>query len=354
VRRLLVSETRRIPLHAAGLLAIVLWTVAWLASGLQGGRLLSLSGVALVVCLMAATVLPRGRGACVGVGIFGVTIAAASGLVAAVDWNVASVPCRHECVLGSAVTGVLPNENLLGTTLIAALPFAYLGFTGRARIGLVLYLAGMAFATGSRGAMAAAVIILGALLVLRPSLDAERPSSIRVAAAGTLLIAAILASVYIVMHDWSSAAYPLTDRPALWNVAAEYTQESPVVGYGPDTWESLYTERGEIPRAAQHSTHNQWVDVLFTAGWVGVAVLVGMIVAMISSAGGARLAVLIALATVFLIGIGERAWSIGSIDFVSFSLLALILLGPARLKSKGQVERPPAYSRPKVVAALPG
>jgi O-antigen ligase len=346
VRRLLISETRRVTLHTAGLLAILLWTVAWLASGLQGGRLLSLSGVALLVCLMAATVLPRGRGACLGVGIFGVTLAAASGLIAALSWGDASVPCRHECVLGAALTGVLPNENLLGTTIVATLPLAYFGFRGRARTWLVVYLAGMAFASGSRGAMLAAIIVLAALLVLRPRLDGARPAPARVVAAGVLLTGAVLASVYIVLHDWSSAGYPLTERPGLWNVASEYTQESPLFGHGPDKWETLYTETGEIPHAAQHSTHNQWVDVLFTAGWVGVALLAGMVAAMIWTAGYARPAVLVALATVFMIGVGERAWSIGAADFVSFSLIALLLMGPPRVEARPGASPEPARARP--------
>ena len=352
----LISETRRVTVHTAGLFAILLWAVAWLASGLQGGRLLSLSGVVLLVCLMAATVLPRGRGACVGVGLFGVTLAIASGVLAAFRFDVASVPCPHECVLGSALTGVLPNQNLLGTALLAVLPFAYLGFRGRARIWLVVYLAGMAFATGSRGAMLGAVIIVVALLVLRPRLDADRPTPARAATAGLLLTGAVLASVYVVQHESSSTYSSLNDRPGVWRVASEYIQESPLFGYGPDRWETLYTETGEIPRAAQHSTHNQWVDVLFNAGWIGAALLVGMVVAMLRSAGYARPAVLIALATVFMIGTTERAWSIGAADFASFSLIALILLGPTRVEARDAGARArPARARPqRPVAVSPG
>ena len=354
VRRL-VSDTRRVTLHTAGLLAILLWAVAWLASGLDGGRLLSLSGVTLLVCLMAATVLPRGRGACVGVGIFAVTLAAASGLFAAVRFDIGSVECRDTCVLGSALTGLLPNENLLGTTLLAALPFAYLGFRGRARICLVLYLAAMAFATGSRGAMLGAVIVVVALLVVRPDLGGDRPAPARLVTAGLLLAAAVVASVYVSQYDWSSSTYSLTDRPQLWRVASEYSDESPLFGYGPDKWDQLYSETGEIPRAGQNSTHNQWVDVLFNAGWVGTALLVAMIVAMLWSAGSARVAVLIALATIFMIGVAERAWSIGAADFVSFSLIALILLGPTGVGTRQGARSEPARARrERPVALAPG
>ena len=334
----LISETRRVTVHTAGLIAILLWAVTWLASGLQGGPLLSLSGATLLACLVAATVLPRGRGACVGAGLFGVTLAAASGLLAAVRFDIATVACRDDCVLGAALTGVFANENLLGTALVAALPFVYLGFRGRTRIWLVAYVAGMAFATGSRGAMLTVVILVAALLIVRPRLDADRPTPGRTAIAGLLLVAALLGSIYIGQHDWPSSTHSLDDRPALWTVASEYRQEAPLFGYGPEKWETLYTQTGEIPRSAQHSTHNQWVDVVFNAGWIGAALLVSMMIAMLWSAGPARPAVLIVLATVFMIGMTERAWLIGAADFASFSLVALLLLGPTRAGARAGTE----------------
>src|SRR5919197_5470577 len=88
----------RLPVHAAGLFAICLWVLTHLAAGLHGGRLLSPRGVVLLVCLMAATVLPRGRGACLGAGIFGVTLAIGSGALAVFQHDAAFViPCRDAC-----------------------------------------------------------------------------------------------------------------------------------------------------------------------------------------------------------------------------------------------------------------
>jgi O-antigen ligase len=336
------------------LLAIILWAVAWLASGLENGPLLNLPGATLLACLVAATVLPRGRGASVGVGLFAVTLAMASGLLAAFQPDLALVPCRDYCVLGSALTGALPNENLVGTALLVALPFAYLGFRGRARNWLVVYIAFMTFATGSRGAMLGAVIVLAILFIVRPRLDADRRTPLRAAPAVALLTAAALASAYVVAHDWTSSNYSLDDRPALWRVASEYTQDAPVFGYGPDRWEQLYTQTGEIPLTAQHSTHNQLVDVLFNAGWVGVGLLVAMIVAMLWSAGYARPAILVLLATVFLLGATERAWQIGAADFASFSLIALILTGPTAVRAReATATTRPGQARRARAVALP-
>jgi O-Antigen ligase len=335
----LTSE--RVPVHAAGLFAILLWAVAQLASGLDGGRLLSPRAGVLLACLIAATVLPRGRGAPLGAGIFGVTLAIASGVLPVFRHDIAFVvPCQKACS-GLGFVGVLPNENLLGIALAASIPFAYLGFRGHARYWFTLYLAGMAIATGSRTAVLAAVITVVALVIVRPRLDADRRTPGRAAIAWVVLASAVFASVYVIRHDWDPSA--LTERPALWSVASDYIDESPWLGHGPYKWAGLYAS-SEIPRAGQRSAHNQWMDVLFVAGWVGAALFVSMVVATLSSSGRARLGVVLALATILMIGTTEGAWSVGTFDSLSFSLVALILTGPTRAGemsvSTGNIKRP--------------
>ena len=315
----------RVPVHVAALFAVLLWTIAHLASGLHGERLISLAGVVLLVCLMAATVLPGGRGACLGAGIFGVTLAITSGALAVFRYDDVFVPCREQCtVLGASLTGALPNENLLAVALTAAIPFAYLGFRGAARYWFIFYLAAMAIATTSRTAIVASVLIVTALLIVRPHIDAARVTFGRAAVAGVLLVGALFASVYVTQHDWNPSE--LTDRPHLWEVATAYLHESPAFGYGPEKWTELYRS-SEIPRAAQRSAHNQWMDVLFVAGWVGAALFVSMLAAVLWWSGHARPGVMVALATILMIGTTEGMWAIGTLDWVSFSLVALILAG---------------------------
>ena len=319
-------SARRVAIHAAALFALSLWAVAHLAGGLHSERLLSLAGGVLLVCLMAAMVLPRGRGAAVGVAIFGATLAIASAALAVFRQDAAFVSdCQGACS-GLGLTGVLPNPNLLGVSLVAALPFAFLGFRGRARYFFALYLAGMAIATGSRTAAGAAIVAIVALLVVRPRLDADRANFGRSAIAALVLAGALVASVYVVRHDWDSTA--LTDRPHLWEIASSYINQSPWFGYGPYEWAQL-AQSSDIPQAAQRSAHNQWMDVLFVAGWVGAALFVGMLLAAVWSAGRARPGVLLALATTVMLGTTEGAWSVGAFDLASFSLLALILTGEA-------------------------
>jgi O-antigen ligase len=331
------------PVHAAGLLAICLWGVAQLSTGLHGDPYLTLGGGALLVCLLAATVLPRGRGACLGAGIFAVTLAIAGGVLALLRHDVAFVvPCEGACG-GLGFTGVLPNENLLGIALAAGIPFAYLGFRGSARWWFILYLAGMAIATGSRTAIIASIITAAALLVVRPAVDAGRQIGVRGAIAGVVLAAAVLASVQVVSGDWSGV--DLTDRAMLWSVAADHIQQSPWFGHGPHEWEALY-ESSEIPRAGQRSTHNQWLDILFVAGGVGAALFVAMLAATLWSAGRARPGVMLALATIVMIGATEGGWSVGALDVLSFSLIGLLLIG--QVGPAGARERRAALMLPAV------
>jgi hypothetical protein len=315
--------------HAAGVIAIALWAIANLSAGLQGGRLVTARGVVLLLCLVAATILPRGRGAAFGVGVFGVLLAAAGGILSLFRYDVAFVvPCHGACS-PPGFTGVLPNENLLGIALTASIPFAYLGFRGRSRVWLCVYLAAMAAATGSRTAAGGAFISLAALLIVRPRLDAVRRASARALVAWAVLAGAVTSSVYVVRHHWSPTA--LTTRPELWGVAWHYIRRSPWFGYGPEKWASLYSQFSEIPVAAQRTTHNQWTDLLFVSGGIGAALFVTMVAAAILTAGHARSGVVLIIATILMIGTTEGAWTIGTLDLLSFSLVAFILTGEVRV-----------------------
>jgi O-antigen ligase len=318
------ATTVHVPVHAAGLFAIALWATAHLAGGLQGGHLITPRGAALLACLAAATVLPRGRGACLGVGIFSVTLAIASGALAVFRHGAAFViPCEGSCG-GLGFTGLLPNPNLLGIVLAASIPFAYLGFRGRARAWFAVYLAGMTIATGSQTATGAAAIVLVVLLLVRPRLDADRVTAGPAAVAGVMLAGAVSASAVFPLHHWAPSA--LSERGLLWQVARTYIRESPWIGYGPDRWAGLY-DSSQIFQAAQRSAHNQWMDVLFTAGGIGAFLLVCLVAATLLSSGRAFPGAAITAATLVMIGATEGMWSVGTFDLMSFSLVALILTG---------------------------
>ena len=236
------------------------------------------------------------------------------------------VPCQGACS-GLGFTGVLPNENLLGISLAAAMPFVYLGFRGRARVWFVIYLAGMACATGSRTAIGASLITLLALLVVRPGLDADLLGFGRKAMAWLVLAGAVTTSIFVVRHHWDPSA--LTGRPELWGVASDYIHRSPWFGYGPTRWASLYGT-SEIPRrrSVRRTTSG---STCFSSRRAGAVLFVGLLMAELSCAGRARTGVVLTLATIFMIGSTEGVWAVGTFDFLSFSFIALMLAGPARL-----------------------
>jgi O-antigen ligase len=321
------ATAKRLPVNAAALFAIALWAVAQLASGLHGDPILSLGSGVLLVCLATAALLPRGPGASLGVGAFAVVLASASGLLAVFRNDAAFVvPCQDACS-GLGFTGVLPNEDLLGVALAISIPFAFLGFRGRSRYAFAFYLGAMAMATGSRTATVTAAIALLALLVVRPELRALRRGIVPPVVASLLLAGALVVSIYVPQRNWDPTA--LTDRPALWEVASNYIDDSPWFGYGPERWAKL-ADSSEIPRATERSAHNQWMDVAFVAGFVGIALFGGMLAAILVSAGRrGRVAVAVAAATALIAGTTEGVWSIGRADLLSFSLVALILTGAA-------------------------
>jgi hypothetical protein len=56
---------------------------------------------------------------------------------------------------------------------------------------------------------------------------------------------------------------------------------------------------------------------------------------------------------VFMIGGTERAWSIGTADYLSFSLIALILLGPTRAQARVVARPEPSRARHERRVAVP-
>ncbi|GAC1579979.1 MAG: hypothetical protein NVS3B18_13680 [Candidatus Dormibacteria bacterium] len=311
--------------NPAALLGIAVWGVAAFASGLHGETLISLSSGTLLACLLAASLMPRGPGACAGAGLAGVSIAVASGLLAALRPGVALLPCARKCsFVGSLLTGVVPNANLLGITLAASIPFVYLGFRGRPRNWLIGYLLVMTFATGARTAMAAAAITVAVLVLLRPTLDGPRPRWPLGLVPGLVVTATLGVWIYLVDHRWSATA--LTDRGVLWNLARHAIGQSPLIGYGPANWADLY-KVSQIPATAQRSAHNQLLDLLFASGYLGAGLLAAMVAVTIATASRARPGILIILGSIMIIGATEGTWQVGSFDFLSFTMIALILTG---------------------------
>jgi hypothetical protein len=341
-----LARDRPVRLAAAPALAIAVWAFARLAAGLDGEAVLTARAASLFLVLLAATVVRGGRGAAVGAASAAALLAGASGIEAAFRYDVAFVvPCQGACS-GLGFSGVLPNENLLGVALAAGIPFAYIGFRGAPRVLLPVLLGGGAIATGSRTAVATAVVVVVALAFIRPSRDLPVPGR-RSAAAWAMFLVSAAAAFYVAQHDWAPGA--LTGRGELWRVAWHYIARSLWFGYGPDKWTSL-AGQSQILAAAQHTTHNLWTDLLFTGGVVGTALFVAMVAAALAAAGAARDEVLLVLATIFTLGTAEGTWTVGALDVPTYSMIGFLLL--AAQPRAARMAAPAAWRQPSSSSAV--
>lgn len=316
-----VSTVALASLGAVGSAAVSTW--------LNGGSVLKTATVALIACLGAALVLPRGKGGALGAATFGVSLGVLSGVLSLVRPEAATLLCRPgKCgVLGSLMVGTLGNENALGLALAAAIPFAWLAFRPPLRVWLVLYLAGMVAASGSRTALVAALFSLGFLFLIRPALADRSPRSSHVLLANIIGIGGLAAGFVIPSRATDPSQY--TGRAHLWDLAENLIQQRPVLGWGGDAWGRLY-EIGLIVRGATYSVHNQWLDVLFIGGLVGGITFALLVLSLFLPLSGSRAVLAWTLLTPMIYaGIAERLWGVSGMDWLSYSLLASVLVVPS-------------------------
>lgn len=345
LRRLARGKSR---LRAVTVIGLSLNILVVFTTALNHGQFISAPQIVLAAAVMACALLDGGRGAYVGAAIFGSTLAIVSGLAAAVRYNLAVSPCRiDKCgPLGVLFHGVMSHENALGIALVLALPFVYLGFRGRPRIILTLYVAAMAWMTGSRTAVIGLMATLFVLLALRPSLD--RPANPGRRLIGWCVVVAGFV-VGVVLPELNADPQRYTGRGYMWGVALEHLGDSPFFGLGESAWSGLSSEH---INPLSYSAHNQWLDTRFIAGWLGFALLVGIIVAILRAAGMKyRLAVLAVITAPIYIGITERPWSIVGIDPMSFSLLAAILSAPVQEAARAGGVMPADFPEQNAITA---
>jgi hypothetical protein len=325
------------------LLGALLCAVAALASGLNGFPLFSKSAFILFVALVAVALMPTGRGACLGAAAFVLSLAAVSGLVTLVNYQLGTAPCvgLYKCgPLGIFVFGVVDNENGLALILAAGLAFVWFAIRNAWwRNVLFLYVLGMVAVSGARTSLIAGLVLLGALLVFgfRIQIDQARPTVPFARQAGVLvvLLGAIVYSAQLPFTTNDPNAY--TSRGTVWLIARERLAGHYGIGLGQPAWASL-VKGSTIESAAGYSTHNQWLDVLWISGFVGLAIFAIILLKMLRR--DVVLASLLLLPMVVL-GAAERAWGISHFDGISYAYLASLaaipmVAGPkSTSKSKG-------------------
>ncbi|MET7484933.1 O-antigen ligase family protein [Streptomyces sp. NPDC005538] len=330
LQRLLFARAR---INTAPLIACLLVLLFAFSDGLHGQQLLAPRQLVLLMCLLAAGVARPGRSAFLGGAAVVLLFTVLSGVEALIEPATVLRECRADnpCgLLGVHYAGVFTNENIFGLLLITGIPFVWMGLRGRVRTLLACYVAFVAVATGSRLADVAAVATVGFLMLLRPRLPDETGDRDRGASPGrTLLAVPVLGAAALI-----GLAAPFTsakgdgvgDRAAIWGMATSELHKSPLFGFGGKAWTGKYLT-GEIPAALSPSLHNQWIEVLYAGGIVGLALyllLLGHLLVR-GRVPGFPVAASVLL-PVLLASVVERPWSFSISNELTFALVTAVLV----------------------------
>ncbi|MDQ0597442.1 hypothetical protein QF037_001787 [Streptomyces canus] len=331
--RLLIARAR---INALPLLAAAIAVLFALSDGLHGQQLLVPRQLVLLAALLAAAVARPGRSAFLGAAGVVLLFSVLGGIEALVAPTTVLRECRPDnpCgMLGVHYAGVFTNENIFALLLVLGLPFLWLGLRGRVRVVLVCYVAFLAVATGSMLADVTAVATVSLLMLLRPKLpdqaamDSARSSPGRVLLTVPVLITAGVIGLATPFHHPSTER--LGDRATIWDMARDELSGSPLVGFGGKAWSAKY-QTGEIPAAVSPSLHNQWIDVLYGGGIIGLFLFLLLLTHMLVR-GGVRgfPAAASVLLPVLLASVLERPWSFGISNSLTFALVAAVLVPTA-------------------------
>jgi hypothetical protein len=303
-------------------LAICIIALGGLASVLNHGPLTSQRQAALVAIVFAAGVVKtRKADVHAAVVIFGIFLVVSSALLFFVHHGQAVSRCRvDKCgPMGVLFNGIFLDENALGLDLVMTLPFVLYG-RKRGYLALATAVSFMAIITGSRTAQVAlAATVTVFLLGLASARGGAHPRRWP-AMVGVLAGAAVGALIPLV-----APLNSLSERPLLWQLASGARGLAIAFGHGWDSLRILFTTTGGIAGASSYSLHNQILDVYYVAGVLGVAVFAVLVGVLLRRALRTDPAAGLCLVTAAWIGILERPWSFTTIDWLSWSLIAMLM-----------------------------
>jgi hypothetical protein len=328
--------------------ATVLVVVAALSDVLHGHATeLGARTLALLAVLLAAGLGDRGRPAFLGAATVCLFYALLGGLQAAMHPADAFRACRlDKCGLAGALySGAFSNENTFGLTLALSGIFVWLALRGRARLVLIFYVLGSVVLTGSRTAIAAAAALAVGLVLLRPDVDSTGSAD----TGGRRVIAAILVGVsgaFGALIPFLADPAAVGDRSYFWQLALRGVATDPVLGLGGTAWPRLY-ENAQIPISGSYAPHNQWLDLLYASGMVGVVLFGVLLVWAMAVAGRYALIWGAVLLPVLVASALERPWSFALNDGLTFTLVAALLAPVAAVGQSAAVERRNVLDRPQ-------
>ncbi|MFF5493577.1 O-antigen ligase family protein [Streptomyces aquilus] len=318
-------------INLAPVIAITLWLEMALANGLNGYQILTFRQLGLLAVLLAASVARPGRSAFLGAAAVGLVLTISGGLLALVRPDHVFHACRQDKCgpFGALYTGVFVNGNIYGELLALSVPFIWLSLRGRVRAVLAGYVVLVVIATDARAAALAAVSCFMLLVLSRPHLPQgdraeDGVTAGRTALAGLVTGCAAVGGFFLPYVAQNYA--PLSARSYAWRLALEQLSASPILGFGADAWQTLHLN-GQIPVALSISPHNQWMDVRYAGGMVGLALFTLLITCILLRGGRANFVVACCVMLPVLVsGVLGRPWSFGISDTQSFLLVAATLV----------------------------
>jgi len=341
--------------NPAAVLALALVIVSVVSTVLNGDNPIRPATALMLVVLAACTVAPRGLGVHVGIGTICVIAAIASGFAIVIHKDFSVMPCPWDkCgVLGFQFRGIFHHQNTFAIFLTLAMPFVYIGFASWEGPVLSAYLLGLVLLSGSRSATAAAVLTFVVLMVVRPSIRAPAWAPKRAIPLYLVLTLAFVAGLAMpfVINDPDF----LTGRGHIWMLARDQVLHPAAFfqGFGMLAWKHV-VDAGLVHISASYSVHNQWLQVLYSTGLIGLLLFV-CVLALLIWQGGLTYSLVIGcvLLPVFLLGLSERPWPIDSADWVMWVVPGALLCYPIARRSSGErtMETPDVSKEPIAIPA---
>jgi O-antigen ligase len=208
------------------------------------------------------------------------------------------------------------NENALSLALVAGLPFVLIAAREVRSLNYAAALTCLSIAVaGSRTGQIALVACLITYWVWRSKLTTQLKNAVM----GLVCVAGLSLQVLVPIVASSGT---LTNRPALWRFALNNVEESPWVGKGWNALEQLFRDNGAIAGTSAYSAHNQIIDILLVSGILGLVFFLSLLLVAIFVYPRIDSAILLLLSSSLWLGILERPWNVGYLDWLSWSAVA--------------------------------
>jgi hypothetical protein len=336
--------------NPAAVLVLAVAVVSIASTVLNGDNPLRPAVAVMLAVLAACTVAPRGPGIHVGIATCCVIAAIASGFAIVVHKDLTVMPCiSDKCgILGFNFRGIFHHENAFAIFLTLAMPFVYIGFASWEGPVLSAYLLGLVLLAGSRTGSAAAALTFVVLILVRPNI--RRPAWAPIRSVLLYLVLTVAFVVGLTLPFINKDPKFLSDRGHFWMLAKDELSDPARLVYGTGMlgWQHV-REAGLIHISASYSVHNQWLQVLYSTGLIGLVLFVAALAFLLWQAGRTySLVVGCVLLPVFMLSMTERPWPIDTADWVMWVVPGALLSYPVarRLSGDQNMETPPDAEEP--------